>query len=95
MGRFRQRLDQLQAEANQTMADAQALLAKAGKTITVSEKALLKLVQQSSGFIVLATDAVNEVMDGIEAEGELEIMEKVIPVKGRVKIKFREEEPPK
>jgi hypothetical protein len=92
MGR-RIRIRELKEQAQQTMTETRQLVAQAKGTLTVTEKALLKLVEQMSAAIVAATEAVDEVMDGLEAEGSVEIAGKVLPIKGRVKIKFREEEP--
>jgi hypothetical protein len=92
MGR-RIRIRELKEQAQQTMTETLLLVAQAKGTLTVTEKALLKLVEQMSAAIVAATEAVDEVMDGLEAEGSVEIAGKVLPVKGRIKIKFREEEP--
>jgi hypothetical protein len=92
MGR-RIRIRELKEQAQQTMTETRQLVAQAKGTLTVTEKALLKLVEQMSTAIVAATEAVDEVMDGLEAEGSVEIAGKVLPIKGRVKIKFREEEP--
>jgi hypothetical protein len=85
------RLRDLKAQAQQTMTETQALVAQASQTLTVTERALLKLVEQLSAAIVVATDGVEEVMDGLEAEGSVEIGGKVLPIKGRIKVKFREE----
>jgi hypothetical protein len=92
MGR-RIRIRELKEQAQQTMTETRQLVAQAKGTLTVTEKALLKLVEQMSTAIVAVTEAVDEVMDGLEAEGSVEIAGKVLPIKGRVKIKFREEEP--
>lgn len=90
--RGRIRIRALKAQAQQTMSETQALVAQASKTLTVTERALLTLVSQASATIVAITEGVEEVMDGLEAEGSVEIGGKVLPVKGRVKIKFREDE---
>jgi hypothetical protein len=90
MGR---RIRELKEQAQQTMAETRQLVAQAKGTLTVTEKALLKLVEQMSAAVVAVTEAVDEVMDGLEAEGSVEIAGKMLPIKGRVKIKFREEEP--
>ena len=70
MPRLRRRLDQLQAEANQTMQEAQALIAQASKTLTVTESALLALVVKASGFTVLATELVAKTLDGVTLNAE-------------------------
>lgn len=89
---LRNRLNQLQAEANQTMAQAQALIAQASKAISVADKSLLQLVSGVAALTALATQLVAEVLDGIELEGEREVMGKAIPIKGRLKINFQEKE---
>jgi hypothetical protein len=91
MGR-RVRIRELKEQAQQTMTETRQLVAQAKGTLTVTEKALLKLVEQMSTAIVAVTEAVDEVMDGLEVEGSVEIAGKVLPIKGRAKIKFREEE---
>lgn len=90
--RGRIRIRELKAQAQQTMSETQTLIAQASQTLTVTERALLTLVKQASATIVAITEGVEEVMDGLEAEGSVEIGGKVLPVKGRVKIKFREDE---
>jgi hypothetical protein len=86
---LRRRLDQIQAEANQTMADAQALLAQASKTLTVTEKALLELVAKMSALTALATSLVVKTLDGVSFEAEL--FGKKFP--GKLNLTFDEEEP--
>lgn len=83
----RTRLRDLKAQAQQTMRDTQALVAQAGVTLTVTEKALLKLVEQASAAIVALTDGVEEVLNGVELE--VDVFGKTMPIK--IKLRPREE----
>lgn len=81
--RGRIRLRDLKAQAQQTMTETQALVAQTSKTLTVTEKALLKLVEQASATIVALTDGVEEIMDGVELE--VDVFGKTMPIKARIK----------
>lgn len=83
----------LKAQAQQTMAEAQGLIAKAGTTLTVTEKALLKALEQFSATVVAISEGVEEVMDGVELEGQVQILGQTLPAKLQVKLKLREDDP--
>ena len=70
------------------MAEAQALIAQASKTLTVTEKALLELVSKASSLTVLATELVAKTLDGVSFEAEL--FGKKFP--GRLNLTFDDEE---
>lgn len=86
------RMRELQAQASETMRQAQALMRDAQQKLSIADKALLQLVEQASGSIVVMTEAIEEFMDGVTLEAEIEILGQKIPAKACIKVKPRETE---
>lgn len=83
---------QLKAGAAQTLAQTQALLADAKKTLTVTERAALQTLAQVSAAAIAVCEGVEELMDGVTIEGRVKIYGQPLPITGELHIKPREEE---